>query len=76
MIWNGIDTKTVGGLFDAVCSVTTTEEAGEFMTALRAENPHADANVGYIIGYGDADTRKRLYDLFQLTHPILGEAAR
>lgn len=66
--------RTIGDLFDAVVSVRTAEEARAFMESYRAENPHADANVGYVIGYADEDTRRRLYDLFRLVHPVFGVA--
>jgi hypothetical protein len=76
MIWKDKEIKTIGELFDAVAAVDTPEQAGEFMRAYRADNEHADASVGYVIGYAGADSRKRLYDLFQLSHPLLDRAAR
>lgn len=74
MIWNGRTISTAGDLFDAAASCRTEAEATEFLTAYRAENEHADANLGYIIGYGSDDDRKRMYGLFKLNHPVFGKA--
>jgi hypothetical protein len=73
MEWNGKTIKTAGELFDAAASCHTQAEADEFLRLYRASNEHADANLGYIIGYGDEDTRKRLYGLFRMGHPIFGQ---
>ena len=73
MHWNGKTITTAGDLFDAAASCHTQAEADEFLAAYRAHSEHADANLGYIIGYGDDDTRARLYGLFRLNHPIFGE---
>ncbi len=72
MIWKGSEIPTMGQLFDAANACTTQVEADAFLTAYRASSEHAEANLGYIIGYGDAAIRERLYGLFKLTHPTLG----
>lgn len=74
MIWNGKKIETVRDLFDAVHGCETRQQADEFMAAYRGEREHADANVGYVIGYADEVTRERLYGLFQVGHPITGTA--
>lgn len=46
--------------------------AAEFLAAYRAVNEHADSNLGYVIGYAGEATRRRMYEAFDLTHPVLG----
>jgi hypothetical protein len=75
MDWNGKTIRTAGDLFDAAASCATQEQADAFLTGYRAENEHADANLGYVIGYGDEVTRERLYGLFRIGHPIFGRTA-
>ena len=72
MEWNGQQLNTVGELCDAVCAVKTREEAQRFMAAYRAENIHASENVGYLAGYYDSETAKRIWDWFECAHPIFG----
>jgi hypothetical protein len=73
MIWDDKTISTVRELFDAACACTTTQaEADALLAACRADNENADANLGYVIGYADEDTRKRLYGLFRLNHPVFG----
>lgn len=73
MIWNGKTISTAGDLFDAANSCKTQDDANRFLAAYRANNENADANLGYVIGYGDDDTRDRLYRLFRLDHPVFGK---
>lgn len=63
--------QTIGDLLDAILAVGSPDEAHEFMVAYRAENDHADANVGYLAGYCDIDTAKRIWDWFGCAHPVL-----
>ena len=76
MIWNEKTIETAGDLFDAAASCRTQDEADLFLAAYRASSEHADANLGYIIGYGDGETRERLYGLFQLDHPVFGKPVK
>jgi hypothetical protein len=71
---NGLDFEhmTIGQLLDAVCAVKTREEAHAFMAAYRAVSPHAGQNVGYIAGYRDPATARRIWDWFECAHPVFG----
>lgn len=74
MKWNDVELDTVGKVCTALSSLQTKEEADEFMAGMRAEGPeHADANIGYIIGYLGAEDRIRLYSLLKVEHPIFGD---
>jgi hypothetical protein len=74
MKWNGIELDTVGKVCTALQSLKTQDEADEFMAGMREEGPeHADANIGYIIGYLGAEDRLRLYELLKVKHPIFGD---
>lgn len=72
MMWNGSPLDTVRDLLDAVTSVTSREEAERFMAEYRAENEHAGENIGYIAGYCDAETARRIWDWFGCAHPVFG----
>lgn len=75
MNWRGKDLATIGDLSDAVLAVARADDqaaADEFMAAYRAENPHADANVGYLSGYFDVDTMAKVQRMFAVAHPIFG----
>jgi hypothetical protein len=70
MEWDGKPLGTIGELLDAVCAVGSRDEAQRFMAAYRAETGHAAANIGYIAGYCDPETCKRIWDWFSCAHPI------
>jgi hypothetical protein len=73
MEWKGQPLgPTIGHLMDAILAVESREEAQRFMAAYRAENPHALSNVGYLAGYCDTETAKRIWDWFECAHPIFG----
>ena len=72
MIWNGKELKTVGDIFDGITSCKTNENANEFISLYKKENPKALENIGYVIGYASSNERTRLYDLFGDNHPISG----
>lgn len=54
----------------------TKEEAREFMRLLRKEQPHLAAkNIGYLSGYYDRKTQLRIFDWFEVAHPVFGTYA-
>lgn len=67
--WNGKAITTVGNLVSAINSVTSPDEAAHFIEAYRVAEPlHANANVGYCIGYiggDDVSSRDRRRELHQ-----------
>lgn len=71
-IWKGEQVSTIGDLFDAAVQAVKDGEAQEFLREYRAANEHADENLGYVIGYADPDTRARMYEAFDLSHPVFG----
>jgi hypothetical protein len=75
MEWNGKQLETIGDLGNAIAAIVrdgTREDAQQFMAAYRAETPHAATNVGYMAGYHDADTARRIWDWFECAHPVFG----
>jgi len=47
-------------------------DAQRFMAAYRTETPHAATNVGYLAGYHDSETARRIWDWFECAHPVFG----
>lgn len=72
MTWHDKPVDTIGDLFDAALKAARDGEAAAFLSAYRAVNDHADENLGYVIGYGDEDSRRLMYEAFDLTHPMIG----
>jgi len=71
--WDGNDCGTIGQLLDAAMLAQRHGRAQEFLAAYRAFTEHADANLGYVIGYVEpAERRCELYEAFALSHPIFG----
>lgn len=70
--FEGHDYGTVGELFDTALWAAKNGRAAAFLAAYRAESEHADANLGYVIGYGDEDSRRLMYEAYNLTHPMIG----
>lgn len=73
MNWKGRELATIGDLSDAMEACKTREDAQAFMAAYRAENEHADVNIGYLTGYYDWETADRMRDWFGVTHPVFGD---
>lgn len=70
MKWHGKELNTAGQVCNALRTIHTQEDADTFMAGMRKEGPeHAGANVGYIIGYMNAEDRERLYKLLGVVHP-------
>ena len=76
LIWKDKEIKNMGETIDAFVRTQTAEECLELMRIFRAETPHADANVGYMLGYiDDADARRiRAWLGPAVTHPVFGDA--
>lgn len=70
--FDGHDYGTIRGLFDTALWAAKNGRAQAFLAHYRAESEHADANLGYVIGYGDEDSRRLMYEAFDLSHPVLG----
>lgn len=71
LTWNDEAIENVGQLLDAMFAIDEPAEAERFMAEYRAVNDHADANVGYVLGYVEPPERRRqMYALFQATHPV------
>lgn len=74
MIWKGIELSTIGQACDALKAIETKEEAQEFLKLAKLESPsYAEKNIGYLFGYFDRATWKRLSGLFGISHPIFGD---
>lgn len=73
LVWDGQDVVTIGELFDTAGKAADEGRAAEFLKAYRAVNQHADANIGYVIGYAEPhERRQQLWAAFGLQHPVLG----
>lgn len=73
MLWKGKEIKTIEHACNALKDITTKEEAAEYLRLAKEEGPHAEYNIGYLFGYFNRDTWKRLSDLFGVLHPIFGD---
>ena len=70
-VWEGKSLDTIRDLMDAMFKIDHAEHAAYFMAEYRKVNPHADKNVGYLIGYVEpAERRQAMYALFMVKHPI------
>lgn len=73
--WKGEALGTLGALVRGADKAEREGKAAEFLAAYRAYVPeHADANLGYLIGYMGDEDRTRMYEAYQLVHPIFGGA--
>jgi hypothetical protein len=75
MKWLNQELDTIGKLSDAIFGIIrdgTREDAQRFMAAYRAETPHAATNVGYLAGYYDSETARKIWDWFECAHPVFG----
>jgi hypothetical protein len=72
LVWKGEALNTFGDIMRAVDAVASAEEAQEFMAVYRDVTPHAAANIGYMSGYYDRATRRRIQEWFMVAHPIFG----
>lgn len=75
--WRGQVVRTYGEIGAALCGLKTPAEAAEFFKVYRAINEYAAPNIGYLMGYYDDETRRRVYALFDgadigVAHPIFG----
>lgn len=71
-IWHGKNLKTTGDLIDAVVACQSREEAQEFMRAYRAISPYARENIGYMAGYLSREQATRVFEWFEVSHPVFG----
>lgn len=72
MIWKGHELKTPGDVLEGILACDTPSEAQEFMRRYIKENPHAREDVGYLAGYCDRVTKHRIFEWFNVTHPLYG----
>lgn len=70
--WKGQTLTTYGEILGAATTLASVDEGQEFMKAYRATNPHADSNIGYLTGYLDAESARRVLLLTKTQHPIFG----
>lgn len=66
--------KNIGEQFaaalEAAMRAPAQEVADEFLRSYREVNPHADDNIGYVLGYVEPpELRRSMYALFKATHP-------
>lgn len=73
MVWKDRELITIGDLmYHGIDKCDTPEEAQKFMELYRAENPHADENIGYLSGYYSPQKMRRIQEWFGVSHPIFG----
>lgn len=75
--WKGAIVRTWGEIGSALCHLETSAEAAAFFAAYSAVNEYAARNIGYLMGYYDDASRRRVYALFDaadigVAHPIFG----
>ena len=74
MKWKNKELITKGDYLDALQGIQTQSDATAFMDLAQDEDEdHADANIGYMIGYLNAVDQSRLYTLLEVEHPIFGK---
>jgi hypothetical protein len=73
LIWHGRELVTYGDIGRAIDRIVldgTKEDAKQFVEAYEAVNPNARANVGYLAGYYEPETMRKIWDWFECSHPI------
>lgn len=75
LIWNGKEIRTMGDTLDAFVKCESQEEIQKLMDLYRADSQHADANIGYMLGYlSEAEARRiRSWLGPKVSHPIFGD---
>ena len=75
LIWKEKELTKVRDIIDAACALESKEEGQEFMQLYIEDSGEdvARSNVGYITGYLDEETAKRIMDFCSVTHPIFGD---
>jgi hypothetical protein len=75
---------TIGDAYNPAMEITTQEDADAYFDLLVRSSmknygntkekaiENEKSNLGYYAGYFDAETRARVYKLFQCQHPIFG----
>jgi hypothetical protein len=73
MFWKGKELKTIEDLMlRGIDQCNNKEEAQQFILQYVEENIHARENIGYLAGYYDRDDQARIFDWFDVCHPIYG----
>ena len=73
MNWKGKKLQTIGDFMKyGIDKCDSKEEAKEFMMQYVMENHHARTNIGYISGYYARIDQERIFDWFDVVHPISG----
>lgn len=70
--WKGKLIETIGDLGSACAALENAKEGGEFFAAYLAVNVHAASNIGYVAGYFNRETMRRIHEYTGTTHPIFG----
>jgi hypothetical protein len=76
-VWRGKKLVSYGDIIDAVSAIHDKETAEEFFEEYVASGVRRDTarqNIGYLAGYLDRDTARRVFDLFETTHPVFGRS--
>lgn len=73
MIWKGNELKTIDDLMKlGIDKCETPEEAQQFILEYVKENIHARSNIGYLAGYYSTKDKHRIFQWFDVVHPIFG----
>lgn len=73
MQWKDRELVTKGDVANAMQGLKTEQEADAFMEVMRTAGPHAEDNIGYMVGYfSDPEVRHRLYKWLKVKHPVFG----
>ena len=73
MFWKGKELKTIEDLMlRGIDQCKTKEEAQDFILQYVEENLHARENIGYLAGYYSRDDQTRIFEWFDVCHPIYG----
>lgn len=73
--WRGRILRTYGDVGDVVAEIARDgdrEEAQRFLEAYGEVTEHARHNVGYLAGYYDPWTMGRIFEVFDVEHPVFG----
>lgn len=73
MIWKGKKLETTEDFMKyGIDACASKEEARVFIRQYVLEDYHARANIGYLAGYYNREDQERIFDWFDVVHPIYG----
>lgn len=73
-IWKGRKLRTIQDVMSEISTIRRKPIAQKFLLCYLKINPSAKDTIGYVAAYYDFETCMRIWELFDVRHPIFGRA--